>query len=470
MKRKTLTTALLAGLTGTVGIANMSNAVNINPDGLGEALIYPYYTVREGQNTLISVVNTTDQVKAVKVRFLEAENSREVLDFNLFLSPFDVWTAAVIDNGTGAAFFSTDISCTLPDVPNTAENAQPFLDFRFTGDFADGGSSTLDRTREGYLELLEMGVVTNPTAAAGATHAATGPDCSGLLSLTDAGVTEPVGGLFGGATIVDVLGGKAFAYNARALDDWRDSSFYTGPGDETPRLSDANSQGPTSGLGEVESRVFYQGTVVTSQWSSGAEAVSAVFMHDAIMNEFVLDEGTQSGTDWVVNFPTKRFFTDPVFSIAEPPVAPFTTVFDGTACEAIDITPYDREENTVGAAGPIFSPAPPQGSDVLCFEANVLTFNGSSVLGSALDTFSNIPTNFENGWVNIAFNNTANSMTSNDADTYFGLPVTGFAVQTYDNETLTDAEGTNVLSVYGALFDHRASRCIDASAEAATCG
>ena len=96
MKKNSLTTAVVAGIAGVAGLASVSNAVNLNPDGLGQVLIYPYYTVNAGNSTLLSVVNTTDEVKAVKVRFLEALNSREVLDFNLYLSPFDVWTGAVI--------------------------------------------------------------------------------------------------------------------------------------------------------------------------------------------------------------------------------------------------------------------------------------------------------------------------------------------------------------------------------------
>ena len=43
----------------------------------------------------MSVVNTTASMKAVKVRFREGKNSAEVLDFNVFLSPFDVWTASI---------------------------------------------------------------------------------------------------------------------------------------------------------------------------------------------------------------------------------------------------------------------------------------------------------------------------------------------------------------------------------------
>ena len=98
MKRTSMTAAILAGIAGVAGISNMANAVYLNPDGLGSVLIYPYYTVNGGNATLLSVVNTTNEGKAVKVRFLEAYNSREVLDFNLYLSPFDVWVAQVAAN------------------------------------------------------------------------------------------------------------------------------------------------------------------------------------------------------------------------------------------------------------------------------------------------------------------------------------------------------------------------------------
>jgi hypothetical protein len=86
------------------------------PGWSGSVLLYPYYTVRAdgGGNstayydTLISVVNTTTSFKAVKVRFLEGKRSAEVLDFNLFLSPRDVWTGAC------APPTALDVSATTP--------------------------------------------------------------------------------------------------------------------------------------------------------------------------------------------------------------------------------------------------------------------------------------------------------------------------------------------------------------------
>ena len=87
----------LAGILAATG----AQAVNVSADGRGDVLLYPYYTTRAdgGGNpygTLLSVINGQDVAKAVRVRFLEGRNSREVLSFNLFLSPNASWLAAIV--------------------------------------------------------------------------------------------------------------------------------------------------------------------------------------------------------------------------------------------------------------------------------------------------------------------------------------------------------------------------------------
>ena len=71
-KRKSLYAAL-AGVSA-LGVTGAAEAVNLNPDGLGQVLIYPYYTTRanSGGNaytSLLSVVNTTSSAKAVMKTF-----------------------------------------------------------------------------------------------------------------------------------------------------------------------------------------------------------------------------------------------------------------------------------------------------------------------------------------------------------------------------------------------------------------
>ena len=187
MKRNNLTTAVVAGIAGVAGIASVSNAVNLNSDGVGQVLVYPYYTVNNGLNTLISVVNTTDETKAVKVRFLEGKNSRECLDFNVYMSPYDVWTAGLVPAVATAAFtgpyagddtvklVTFDNTCTVPGDIRTS--GYEFLPWGFDpqGDGAvgsgyDRGGQDLARCTEGHFEVIEMGVLTSAADQSSARH------------------------------------------------------------------------------------------------------------------------------------------------------------------------------------------------------------------------------------------------------------------------------------------------------------
>ena len=58
-----------------------------------------------------------------------------MLDFNLYLSPFDVWVAQVYDNGSGGAVATNDNSCTVPTFTQSTwpeHQAQPFSNLGYT--------------------------------------------------------------------------------------------------------------------------------------------------------------------------------------------------------------------------------------------------------------------------------------------------------------------------------------------------
>ena len=466
-KRKSLYAAL-AGVSA-LGATGAAQAVNVNPDGLGQVLIYPYYTTRadaagNAYNSLLSVVNTTGTAKAVKVRFLEGKNSREVLDFNLFLSPFDVWTTAIIpDVGGGARIITADKSCTLPIIPAAGV---AFVNFAYS---SDGAGATLDRTKEGYVEIIEMATYQpTTTTAIRVTHVASVPPGCAANNDTQAAIdASPVtGGLMGGMTLINVQSGTDYTEDATALDNYvSGANLYANAGSTAPDLQLANP--PVS--------VVFNGTsgVFQSTWSAGPDPVSAVLMHDFVLNEFVLDSATRSGTDWVVTFPTKRFYV-PLGSGNAAKL--FQRNFNGTAgsCDDVSLNIFDREENTTST--PIsFSPPPPTQTNALCWEANVLTFNTSNVLASTNQ--ASVPTSFQNGWLKLGFptitgnanaHMLANSNTTiiplvgvatTAARTYFGLPVIGFAVQSFNNGSLT-VGGVSSLSNYGGNFGHRYTRLI----------
>lgn len=461
MNRKNLTAAVLAGLAGAAGLAGTAQAVNLNPDGLGQVLIYPYYTTNDGNQTLLSVVNTTDQAKAVKVRFLEGYNSREVLDFNLYLSAWDVWVASIFDDNGTPSLRIVDDSCTVPylydsnfdDVPDAP---QPFLSLAYAGQFNDGGPEGIERAAEGHFEMIEMGTLVGDSADY-ATHqltaemkdkdgAVTRPatweplDCAELVDQwTDyfgapdgiwfaeaAGnencVLDPdnavlvgcqaqtdtlrnSGGLFGGGAIVNSGNGTMFSYDARAVQGWdktEDGVHYL-PGSIHPSLDDGDQRTAYVFFGVPQDRA------VALFYSRPVDAVTGVFMHENIMNEYTANADLNAATEWVVTFPTKHYYVDelllpeidstawvPVggdacanwqpgdpypttkgefgdtidgpgpwdniaygwdwglceyeeFAFAvEPDEAqfPFTELFDGEACETAGLTTYDRSERT----------------------------------------------------------------------------------------------------------------------------
>jgi hypothetical protein len=479
-KRKSLYAAL-AGVSA-LGVTGAAQAVNLNPDGLGQVLIYPYYTTRadaggNAYTSLLSVVNTTSSAKAVKVRFLEGKNSREVLDFNLFLSKHDVWTAAILPSTTGGALVGTlDKSCTLPPIPAGGQN---FVNFAYTGGNSDKGGTSLDRTKEGYVEIIEMATFTTAsTTSQIVTHVGGVPGQNGYVcdDLTDAqaasDATSVQGGIFGGMTLINVNQGTDFTEDAVALDNYvqNGANIYSSPASIQPDLQQAFP--PVS-------QVLANSSVYTSSWTFGtADPVSAVLMHSNVMNEFVLDAGTKSGTDWVVTFPTKRYYVN-VGTGNAPKL--FQRNFNQTdgSCDDVSLNIYDREERTTST--PVgFSPPPPTQTNSICWEANVVTFNNSNVLASV--NTANIPTTFQNGWLNMGFPtgitgalatvheliNTTNTLitdigsstSSGNTVTYIGLPVVGFAVQTFSNGTLS-VGGVNVLSNYGGNFVHKYQTIVD---------
>ena len=532
MNRKNLTAAVLAGLAGAAGIVGSAQAVNINPDGLGQVLIYPYYTVNGNGVTILSVVNTTGDAKAVKVRFTEGENTREVLDFNLYMSRFDVWTASLEKNLDGVPVMTTrDTTCTVPyfygnGVDNGLDyGSQEFLPFALT----DGGSTDISRANEGHFEMIEMGTLVDDNglgnaegSASAATHTSNGvpADCDQLVDawtdpddrvVGDEGywlqdpftdMEAPSGGLFGGAALVSVekavmVSYEATAINGFATDVLANDLLHQEPGSVLPSLNS----------GDVLNGVVFldDGTIQDSgTLSRGVDAVSYVFMHDQIMNEYTTEIDTLSGTEWVMTFPTKSFYVYPPSSGVDVPVAPFTSLWDSddddpSACEVVLLdTIWDREERTIideipdgEPIPPIVSPRPP-GEIIdpdpiipfqLCFETSVIAFgdpdralnpstDGSrtSLLGSRnFHLIDNEVLGFEYGWARLELNDfphDANLDGQIDEDEALftraslgdlnGLPVTGFAVQHFLNGFL--GPDGNTIGNYGGLWTHKGTR------------
>jgi hypothetical protein len=482
MKRNNLTTAVVAGIAGVAGFAGLANAVELNPDGLGQVLIYPYYTVNKSQDTLISVVNTTDVGKAVKVRFLEGYNSREVLDFNLFLSAYDVWTAVVNQTSdTGGGQVSTfDSSCTYPDFPNGGVGPVPFRTAAYDGSGAnpaDDGPQGVERTREGYLELISMGDIIDGSATSGrithvpgdAPNEGVPPGCGAINNTNVAGdLVPPTGGLFGSGSIVNVGEGTFFGFNADALDGFTSEMIYSSSADLNPSLQDATSAEATNGV--ARAYVFVNGLLVQADYAFGVDAVSAIYMSEAIYNEYLVGDSLGANTDWVVTFPTKRFYVDSLYGAV--PFPPFVQAFDGESNVTVVPSMYDQEEGFTSNPDD-FSPPISTQPNALPFEVNVISFLTDTAAGDPSGVFGsllrpNIKPYGDAGWLmlDLASGDGGHALPGGvdptGADvTFNGLPVTGFMGYNVINENANPG----LLANYSGLFRHRASRsCVGAVA------
>ena len=174
MKKNVLALSI-AAMIGGLGFAGAASAVVINgtlvPDaktlgatnatafeltngGVGHNLIVPYFTAQDGNMTVLHLTNTdVKNGKAVKVRFRGAANSDDILDFQVLLSPGDVWTGAVTAGADGVAQLTTaDGTCTVPTL--TKGVAQSFDTRRLQGSLSAADKAA--GTREGYVEIFNM--------------------------------------------------------------------------------------------------------------------------------------------------------------------------------------------------------------------------------------------------------------------------------------------------------------------------
>ncbi|MEW8523445.1 MAG: hypothetical protein AB2552_10385 [Candidatus Thiodiazotropha endolucinida] len=135
-----------------ITVSGTTLAVHINHDRTGQVALLPYYTVNNNFITNFTVTNTTGKYKAVRVRLLDSRIGADLLNINLYLSPYDVWNATLRMNpDTGLPNLITeDESCTYP--AKVGLQAGIDLENPYTE------TTDADMT-EGYVEIIEMGDV-----------------------------------------------------------------------------------------------------------------------------------------------------------------------------------------------------------------------------------------------------------------------------------------------------------------------
>ncbi len=462
-------------------------AMQVANDNVGQVLIYPYYSVRNDLNSLVTVVNTTDQVKALKIRFLEGKNSREVLDFNLYLAAYDVWTAGLVYSESTLPSFegqptvkilTNDNSCTVPVINN-----QEFLPYAFTGDFNDGLNQDMSRVTEGSVEILEMGTVIGDDADAATHILGTPQDCQQLINnwtapngkwIVDSSVNiidpDGSGGLYGSMSLIDVQKGIDMSYDASAIVNFNTDEMHAFPGDLIPNLSSGNNS---------MTAILTNEGLLETRWVSPLAAVTALFMQEHISNDYSIEEPINAETEWVNFFPTKNFHIDPFWNSIVPGF-PFTMhLNENGACEDYIFSSYNREqERHVGPPRPPVGIVPPGGIGEQfpsnCWSINVADINSGTNTNSLFDSllasrpgpgYENArydDLTYQNGWMQQDFvigTGTTNLIglgANGDKHWISGLPVIGFVAQKYTNGN----SQPGLLANYGVITMNKSKRKI----------
>lgn len=472
MRRRPFLRSRLAAALAAVLAPAAAPAVSIDPDGLGQALIYPYYTVRatEGNafNTYVSIVNSTGDAKAVRVRVREGRAGRETASFNLYLSPNDAWTAAIVPTLEGARLLTADSSCTDPLLEGG------LLALRNDA-FNDALGDTLDRTREGYVEMIEMAVLTGDARAATTHNSAGVPmNCAAMRANASPAVAAPSGGLWGTLTLINVNNGQDFTLDAVALSELSTRPFYRAASDPYP---DLNAQ-------EIDpvSTVVANGRLYRSAWSRPVDAVSALLMASEMVGEYVLDTASASQTDLILLAPTRHFYMGAQENLPPFGPPPYSQCEPGAAARSSDylgVVHFNRDQRSATSSWgsqavfevlPFVCASASVASIYWYAQATPMTIGPTRVTGSTVKFMGGgipVTNGFENGFFHFSLDTRPPRFTSlqqstrtelatgevhTGAHTYSGLPLRAFTLRTFRNGTLACSATASCQGNYGGAF------------------
>lgn len=397
---------ILAGLA-LLCLQQNARGVELAEDGIGDVLLFPYFTTRGSNTTLLKIENIGQDIHALKIRILEGDNGEALSSFNIYLGPFDTWTASLVYNGDQTLLRTRDPSCTVPRFfdEQTGEG-ELVLGENLLDNLAanpNSGRPRVDRIREGHINVISMARLVGPEAGFVVTSFTGFPrDCQAIVDMWDDSGNPPgiwtsdpnhnvifaSSDIRGEATIINVGSSRAANYPAVALQDFyvpdesQSISLHAGPDDDSVVLDNA-----FPAISKVSPNIIPadldepQGTI-TDTWDTGLQAVDAVLTTAFTASPLAAEPVIGGGTEWVVTFPTKR---QHVFNPDGSATPPFTIAFgqDGSdgACEPFRYTIIDRSSRLHpylrrGAAGDL----PPTHFPVsLCYQVNVLTYTDTAL-------------------------------------------------------------------------------------------
>jgi hypothetical protein len=335
LMKKNVLALSIAAMVGGLGFAGAASAQSfqVNESGTGHILVVPYYTAQNGNMSVFHLTNTdTKNGKAVKVRFRGASNSDDVLDFQVFMSPGDVWTGAVTADANGLAQLVTaDNTCTLPTIGKNAP-VKFVTDRLAKKNWTDADKA--QQTREGYIEILNMADIKRDTSvdAADSLYVATkhvngvAPCTSSVLNATlaldtavntTAELVAPTDGLTGQWYVINVAQSTTFSGAATAIRAQGTTQSVFSPqkeGGAVLRTADPLMNGAVPVIEPQYydvpdlSTSYFAGTAGTvAQASAQAKALTDSIARLSVVNQYATAPSISAKTDWVFSMPTRRY-------------------------------------------------------------------------------------------------------------------------------------------------------------------
>ena len=451
--------ALLLGFSAI--FTNTANAqVEIKYRFNGDVLLFPLYTVNNGNDTLIRIVNpvslnlSPDPV-AVKLRFFEGMNGQNVFNLNIYLGPNDSWDGALTRSGDGVKLISGDSTCTVPAIP---QQGLMFSNASYQGSTyhnGKGGPQGLDRTRVGHIEAYSMGglhdsgIIFTPATWATAGLNGIPNNCAALVSAWSPGgiwASDPTRGIGsryninGSATVINVPDATAFGYKPVMIDFGSVADAHTSPSSNSPNLGEGSQQ-------FYNDFQFSQSSPLQS--NNGWNAMTATLQLAEITGDYLTLPALGAESEWVITLPTKSHYVNnysPNSPIQDwgPFEQGWTNAYGGSSCHAFDREDYDRSGNTGLVPAPNNGQINPIPANNLCWTTNILSFNNSDILGGNYTrTLISTPSHAGSTVLSMPISQNRYRTYHSSSRYTHGLPAIGFAVQTFVNSNASATGSTN---------------------------
>lgn len=442
--------ALALALSSPLLVAADDNYVDVSldPHGLGQGLMFPYFTTNNGQSTLLTVQNTSEKGKALKLIVRNAENGYDALSINLYLPPSGRWSAAL--TRTDAAETSRlvagvpNVGCTLPAMP--AEG--------FGLGLIHSGASDVLNVHEGSVDIVEMGTLSD--ALSQLAREGTPESCAEFVRRADTvdgiwrvepndGIGAPSGLLKGHATLLDVADGTAFSYEAPAFNGLAYKARHTtfDPDANEPKinfrpaLEDIQTPPDSAGMAFTVRRP--DGSPVTLRYTNNGLHESPIWGYIVIGSllatthataDVFLDPNLRARNEWIVSFPTYAA-NNAEIQLPLPPNVLLQPPFEGRG-ETLRVDAWDARGNALAM----------QPSVYLGKAVNIIRFahgDASTAPQLASDDSPVIELPDVLGSVRLDFKSFVDDKVRHfrpgvDCQMLTGLPAWVMAVQSYDND------------------------------------